>query len=123
MYSFNYIKKQDFGYPTEISMTVPERSIDEMCEYFQRFLLACGYIFDEGERIQSVKKKGEDSYLGCAGDILTFNDNGSAYCYDFGDNSPVFFGSGLKGGMGEDHFSFAGYGVKGACGKDIISFS
>jgi len=35
----------------------------------------------------------------------------------------VFFGSGLKGGMGEDHFSFAGYGVKGACGKDIISFS
>jgi hypothetical protein len=84
MYSFNYIEKQDFGYPTEITMVVPERSIDEMCEYFQRFLAACGYIFEEGEYIQSVKKKDENDYPGCAGDILTFNEDGSPFCYDFG---------------------------------------
>jgi hypothetical protein len=103
MYSFNYVEKQDFGYPTEISMTVPERSIDEMCEYFQRFLAACGYIFEEGEHIQSVKKKDENDYPGCGGDILTFNDDGSPYCYDFGDNnSPFFGGTMLYGATGDD---------------------
>jgi hypothetical protein len=40
----------------KISMAVPERPIDEMCGYFQQFLSACGYIFDEGEHIQTLKK-------------------------------------------------------------------
>ena len=87
MYSFNYVEKQDFGYPTEITMVMPERSIDEMCEYFQRFLTACGYIFDEGEHIQPVKRKEESYYPGCGGDILTFNDDGTPFCYDFGESA------------------------------------
>jgi hypothetical protein len=100
---FSYTETQDFENPLEIVMEVPERSIDEMCEYFQRFLTACGYIFDEGEHIQSVKKKVENYYPGCGGDILTFNDDGSPYCYDFGDNnSPYFGGSMLYGAAGND---------------------
>jgi hypothetical protein len=55
----NYIEAPDFGEPTEITMELPIRDTHEMCEYFQRFLLACGYVFDEGEEIQVVQKEKE----------------------------------------------------------------
>lgn len=79
--TFTYIDAND----VEVSMSVPERSIDEMCEYFQRFLVASGYVFDEGEHIKPVKE--EAGYSGCAGDILTFNDDGSPFVYNFGQRS------------------------------------
>jgi len=109
----------------EVFMSVPELSIEEMCEYFQRFLSAAGYVFDEGEHIKPVKD--EADYPGCADDILSFNVNGKPLIYDsdtqtqdpwdfgdynnipcdFGDNNISFFGgvspySGVRGGMGED---------------------
>jgi hypothetical protein len=95
---------------SSVEMRVPDDNMtpDEVLSAFQRFMVAAGYLFDEGETIQYVKKKDENDYPGCGGDILTFNDNGSPYCYDFGDNSPV---------------SFVGSGVMGAHGDDIISFS
>lgn len=103
MYSFNYVEKKDFGYPTEISMSCPERTIDEMCEYFQRFLSACGYVFDEGEHIKPVK-----------------NSN-NTLAFDYGTPQPIsaddyFFG-------GDDHIAFTGSGVRGGMASDIISFS
>ena len=52
---FQYSEIRSFEEPLTISMEVPERSIEEMCEYFQRFLSACGYIFEEGENIQPVR--------------------------------------------------------------------
>jgi hypothetical protein len=101
--TFTYIDPND----VEISMSIPERDLDEMCEYFQRFLHAAGYIFEEGEHIKPVKKEPEESYYpGCGGDILTFNDDGTPFCYDFGDNNPVVIGSGIRGGMAEDIIKF-----------------
>jgi hypothetical protein len=103
--TFSYVESHDFENPLEITMEVPERSIDEMCQYFQRFLTAAGYIFDEGEYIQSVKKKKDEAdYPGCGGDILTFNDDGTPFCYDFGDGSPtpLAFTTGIRGGMAKD---------------------
>ena len=41
-------------------MDVPERSLSEMCEYFQRFLQASGYFFDEGESVGIVRKEKEE---------------------------------------------------------------
>ena len=80
---FSYTEIRDFEEALEVTMEVPERSIDEMCEYFQRFLVAAGYVFDEGERIKPVKKI-EEYPPGCGGDVLTFNHDGSYACYDFG---------------------------------------
>jgi hypothetical protein len=113
-YTFTYTDPND----VEVSMCVPERSIDEMCEYFQRFLSACGYIFDEGEHIRIVPDKSKND------DVLTFD----RYCGDFGDDNYIFVGSGLQGGMGEDHIQFSSYAagpvpIPGASGKDIITFS
>jgi len=97
-YTFTHTDFND----VEVSMCVPERGIDEMCEYFQRFLSACGYVFDEGENIRPVKDKAD--YPGCGGDILTFNDNGSPFVYDFGDgnNMNCFGGTKLYGAAGND---------------------
>ena len=112
---FSYTETRDFEEPLEITMEVPERSIDEMCEYFQRFLAAAGYLFENNESIRCVADKiklpdedGPREYPGCAGDILTFNDDGSPYVYDFGDgnNMPVYFHSGVRGGMAEDIIKF-----------------
>ena len=83
---FSYTETRDFEEALEVTMEVPERSIDEMCEYFQRFLTAAGYIFEEGEHIRPVNKEPESGYYGCAGDTLTFNDNGSPYVYNFRDD-------------------------------------
>jgi hypothetical protein len=57
--TFRYTETPDFEPPTEVVMDIPERSIDEMCEYFQRFLLACGYILEEDEQIRLVKREPE----------------------------------------------------------------
>jgi hypothetical protein len=82
---FSYTETYDFQEPLEVTMEVPERTVDEMCEYFQRFLAAAGYLFEEGHTIRCVPPtKNEPDYSGCAGDILTFNADGTPYRYDFG---------------------------------------
>jgi hypothetical protein len=63
-YTFTYTDPND----VEVSMCVSERSIDEMCEYFQRFLSACGYIFEEGENIRPVK----NIHIGVNDETFTF---------------------------------------------------
>ena len=93
---FSYSEICDFSQPTEITMEMPERSIDEMCEYFQRFLTACGYIFDEGEYIRPVKQEKDSYYPGCGGDILTFNQDGTPFCYDFGESAEDVISFGKK---------------------------
>ena len=115
---FSYTETRDFEEPLEITMEVPERSIDEMCEYFQRFLAAAGYLFENNESIRCVADKiklpNEDDlrgYTGCAGDELTFS-NGKPLIYDFDSQTqvPWDFGGdtqipcdfGVRGGMAED---------------------
>ena len=106
--TFSYIETHDFQEDLEITMEVAERTIDEMCEYFQRFLSAAGYLFEEGHTIRCVPPgKTETDLPGCGGDVLTFNHDGSYVCYDFGDNNPVYFGSGVQGGMANDIISFS----------------
>ena len=97
-FTFTYIDPND----VEVSMCVPERSIDEMCDYFQRFLSACGYIFDEGEHIKPVKN---------TNNTLAFD------CRAIQSISPddYFFG-------GADHVAFTGGGIRGGMAPDIISF-
>jgi hypothetical protein len=104
---FSYTETRDFEEPVEVTMEVPERSVDEMCEFFQRFLTAAGYLFENDERIRCVPTETRKSpYPSSAADILTFNDDGSPFVYDFGD----------------DHFNFAAGPVHlyGAAGKDTI---
>lgn len=100
---FSYTEKSDFKAPLEISMTFPERSIDEMCEFFQRFLLSTGYLFENNEAIGIVKRTVVND---TAPDVITFNDNGTPFVYDFGDDySPYFVGSHVRGGCGDDIIS------------------
>ena len=109
--------------------------LSEMCEYFQRFLGACGYFFDEGESVGIVRKEKEveKPLLSNKGDFRVADDgtmsvnNGFDWIKvgdDFGDSSSVITGSGLYGGWGEDHFVFGGgpVMVPGAAGQDVISF-
>jgi hypothetical protein len=102
---FSYTELSDFSHPTEITMEMPERVIDEMCEYFQRFLTAAGYIFDEGETIRCVPRKiNTPDYQGRLNDIL-FNTSDGFYPYtssDPKDHIPVDFNSGVRGGMADD---------------------
>lgn len=102
---FSYTETRDFEEPLEITMEVPERSIDEMCEYFQRFLTAAGYLFENNEKIRCSADKAEGSgYSGCGGDVLSFNTDGSPFVYDFGDgnNMNCFGGTMLYGATGND---------------------
>jgi hypothetical protein len=110
---FSYTETRDFEETVEVIMEVPERSIDQMCEFFQRFLTATGYIFENDERIEAVHKA---QYPAAGGDVLTFNDDGSPYCYDFGDDfnfaaGPVH----LYGAAGNDTIYFGG-------AKSVTSF-
>jgi hypothetical protein len=71
---FSYTETYDFQEPLEVTMEVPERTVDEMCEYFQRFLAAAGYLFEEGHTIRCVPPAEDKAdYPDYAGDILTFN--------------------------------------------------
>jgi hypothetical protein len=103
--AFVYTEKQDFEHPLEITMEVPIRDLSEMCEYFQRFLIAAGYIFDEGETIRCVPRKiNTPDYQGRLNDIL-FNTSDGFYPYtssDPKDHIPVDFNSGVRGGMADD---------------------
>lgn len=106
---FSYTETRDFEDPLEVTMEVPERSIDEMCEYFQRFLTAAGYLFEDNENIRCVPTETKESpYPTSAADLLTFNNDGTPFVYDFGDgNNMNCYGgvkpySGVRGGMAED---------------------
>jgi hypothetical protein len=103
--TFSYIETHDFQEDLEISMEVPERTIDEMCEYFQRFLLAAGYIFEDGHTIRCVPPA-EDNAL----------EFPSAYY--FGDTV-------INGSYGTDTISFhaaAPVTLYGGGGTDTITF-
>jgi hypothetical protein len=98
--AFVYTEKPDFEHPLEITMEVPIRDLSEMCEYFQRFLIAAGYIFDEGETIRCVPRKIND---------ILFNTSDGFYPYtssDPKDHIPVDFNSGVRGGMADDIIKF-----------------
>ena len=73
MITLNYSPEGYTG--AHVEMRVPDNSmtVNEVLDYIQRFLVAAGYVFDEGERIQSVKSKADPGDPGCSGDILTFN--------------------------------------------------
>jgi hypothetical protein len=70
MITLNYSPEGYTG--AHVEMRVPDNSmnVDEVLDYIQRFLVAAGYVFDDGERIKAVKSKADP---GCSGDILTFN--------------------------------------------------
>lgn len=112
---FSYTEISDSEELLEVTMEVPERSIDEMCEHFQRFLTAAGYVFEEGERIETVKDKSD--YPGCRDDILSFgtDDRPRVYSFNTHETEPVDFG-------GQDHIAFAHSGVRGGMSEDIINF-
>ena len=92
---FQYSEIRSFEEPLTIAMEVPERSIEEMCEYFQRFLSACGYIFEEGEYIGTVRKETKKpSYPTTPDEILSFG------CYSPPDQQLPC--SGVRGDMSDD---------------------
>jgi len=100
---FSYTEKRDFEAPLEISMTFPERSIDEMCEFFQRFLLSTGYLFENNESIGIVKR---NVVSDAAPGLITFNNDSPSFAYDFGDDySHYFVGSHVRGGCSDDTIS------------------
>lgn len=117
--TLSYEEICDFSEPTVIRMEVPERAVEEMCEYFQRFLLAAGYVLEDNEHIGIVRKetKPQDDYPGCGGDSLTFSKGGVPFCYNFEtqNTEPLDFG--------QDHITFAGSYVRGAYGEDLINLS
>ena len=97
-YTFTYGSKDE-----NVCMSVPERPLDEMCEYLERFLRASGYHFEDGERLGIVKaEKNDECYPSFTGDTLTFNDDSIPFCYDFGDNNRFVLGGGVRGGMADD---------------------
>jgi hypothetical protein len=106
---FSYTETRDFEESVEVIMEVPERSIDEMCEFFQRFLTATGYLFEEGEHIYLTKKEKEEAkpHFKVEGDTLIFPQN---YISNRADdtmlNTNFYTGSGVRGGMSEDIISF-----------------
>jgi hypothetical protein len=73
MITLNYSPEGYTG--AHVEMRVPDNSmtVNEVLDYIQRFLIAAGYVFDEGERIQLVKSETDAGYSGFSGDILTFN--------------------------------------------------
>lgn len=123
---FSYTETRDFEEALEVTMEVPERSINEMCEYFQRFLAAAGYIFEEGETIGSVHRSSESGY-GCGGDVLTFKNDGTPFVYDFGNSyTPYTASSVIYGGESADTISFGAAQpivIGDGAGADTISFN
>lgn len=105
--TFSYTETSDFEEPLQVTMDVPERGIDEMCEYFQRFLSAAGYLFENDERIGCVSTEARKSpYPTSADDIISFTDWGAPPVYDFGDSNNMNC-YGVRGGMAEDVINFS----------------
>lgn len=105
---FSYTELRDFDEPLEVTMEVPERGIDEMCEYFQRFLSAAGYFFENNERIRCVPTEARKSpYPVSADDIISFTDWGAPPICDFGDGNNIncFGGTRMHGATGNDTIS------------------
>lgn len=116
-YTFLYVDPNG----VDVTMEVPERPIDEMCDYFQRFLVASGYVFDEGERIDLVKtssNSGHQVSSVSSGDSLVFKTgqdhfpiNPDAYDPIWGSNIPSWNAGGavvIPGAHGEDIIDFSG---------------
>jgi len=91
-YVFQYTEVPDFGQPTEFSMDTPIRNIDEMCEYFQRFLMGTGMVFEEGERIGVIKPQSKKLH-----EVMDFGDYNSSFL-----DGPLYGGSHVRGGYSND---------------------
>lgn len=91
-YVFHYTEVPDFGQPTEFYLDTPIRNIDEMCEYFQKFLMGTGMVFEEGERIGVIKPQPKKT-----NDTIYFDDSYSSILDGF-----VYGGSHVRSGYGDD---------------------
>lgn len=102
--TFTYTETLPFQEPLSITMSAPERSLSEMCEYFQRFLFAAGYVFQENERIDVVRSEVKEPSNPIISEVENFQEcNFPAFVNSpFGDDHIVFTGSGVCGGMSED---------------------
>ena len=90
-YTFTYGSKDE-----NVCMSVPERPLDEMCDYLERFLRASGYHFEDGERLGIVKaEKNDECYPSFTDDTLTFND------------SPFYGGFAFYGASSPDTINFS----------------
>jgi hypothetical protein len=117
MITLNYSPEGYTG--AHVEMRVPDNSmnVDEVLDYFERFLIAAGYHFDKGDHIRFIS-----DYTPAEPETISFNYG----AYDFGDNSPVFCGSGVVGGMGQDTITFQAaqpVTIFGGESKDTISFN
>jgi hypothetical protein len=61
MITLNYSPEGYTG--AHVEMRVPDNSmtVNEVLDYIQRFLVAAGYVFDEGETIRSVRRNTDDT--------------------------------------------------------------
>jgi hypothetical protein len=106
---FTYTETHEFESSVKVIMEVPERSIDEMCEYFQQFLTAAGYILDEGDYICLMKKEKEEAkpHFKVEGDTLIVPQSyNSSRANDTMLNVNSYTGSGVRGGMADDIIKF-----------------
>lgn len=63
MYTFSYDNCDINVVEPSVKMTVrSEPDVDQLLEFFQRFLVASGHIFDEDERLEVVKKEKNPSF-------------------------------------------------------------
>lgn len=131
VYKFSYENPSNEVIDASVEMVIPDFvTVDEMLGFFERFLVASGYCLDSDERLEFVKKKKEEEN---SSDTLKFSKgdvwfkDGELFPSVFGERGweSSYTGSGVLGGLGEDHFSFAGGPVviEGSAGKDIITFS
>jgi hypothetical protein len=66
MYRFTYESSYDFVTTPSVEMRIPdETDIPQMLEFFQRFMVASGYILEDGEELAFVKRpsKSSNGYL------------------------------------------------------------
>jgi len=139
MYLFSY-KNTDASYTTaEVEMRVPEHcNVTEILDFFQRFLVASGFMFNDDEVIKVVNEnEPEETPLTFNKGDVNVTDDGTWRVHD-GDSwlnfnstadpwglNTTYIGSGVFGGIGDDHITLAGgpVPIPGAAGKDIITFS
>jgi hypothetical protein len=107
---FTYTETHEFESSVKVIMEVPERSIGEMCEYFQQFLTAAGYILDEGDYICLMKEEKEEEakpLFKVEGDTLivpqSYNSSrANDTMLNVNTTSNPYRASGVRGGMADD---------------------
>lgn len=123
MFTFIYEKKDE----PSVEMRFGELDPNEILEVFQRFLIAAGYVFDEGETIDFVKREPEqwvkfseilkiDGAPGAPPPAKITTYGGHDFWDEDGfsltgnparENDHIFVASGVRGGMAEDILKFS----------------